>query len=65
MHPIGVPDWLNGKHDLLELIIGPEYIGDLSRALADHGTGIAADSTLMQQFPCHIGFCRDAVRSAA
>ncbi len=48
---IGVSDRLNDKHDLLELIISPEYIGDLSRALADHGTGIAADSTLMQQFP--------------
>jgi hypothetical protein len=61
---IGVGGERTAKHDLLELIIGAEHIGDLSRVLADPGTGITGDSDPMPPFPCHIGFCRNAISTA-
>ena len=62
---IGVGGGRTAKRDLLELIISAEHIGEISRVLADHGAGITCDYDTMPSFPCHIGFCRDAVSSAA
>jgi hypothetical protein len=53
------------KHDLLELIISAENVGELCSVLACGGTGITGGGDLRPSFPCHIGFCRDAVSSAA
>jgi hypothetical protein len=62
---IGVGGGRNTKRDLLELIISAEQIGELTRILADHNAGIVGDSDPMPSFPCHVGFCRNAVSSAA
>lgn len=50
--------------DLLELIIGVEHLGELSRVLASPGAAAAADPGSPRSFPCHIGFCRNAVTNA-
>lgn len=62
---IGIDDGQTAKRDLLELIIGPSYIGNLSRALTGQDISIAGGSDPVPSFPCHIGFCRNAISSAA
>jgi hypothetical protein len=62
---VGAGGGQSGQHDLIELIIGAEDIGHLSQALAGHYSGQDAESTGMPPFPCHIGFCRNAVNDAA
>jgi len=53
------------QRDLLELIIGSEHIGDLSRVLAGRGPATSGGTDQVPPFPCHIGFCRNAVNTAA
>jgi hypothetical protein len=51
--------------DLIELIINPEYVG---RALAGVKIRAMADTENTDElptFPCHIGFYRNAVHTAA
>lgn len=62
---IGVDDGQTAECDLLELIISAEHVGQLSRVLADYRAGIIGESDSVPSFPCHIGFCRNAVSSAA
>jgi hypothetical protein len=62
---VGAGGGQSGQHDLIELIIGAEDIGNLSQALAGHYSGQGAESAVMPAFPCHIGFCRNAVNDAA
>jgi hypothetical protein len=62
---IGIGGGRTAKRDILEVIISAEHIAELSRLLADRGGGITGDSDPGLSFPCHIGFCRNAVSSAA
>jgi len=56
--------------DLVELIIDPEHVGSALaamkiRATADAADADAASTDELPTFPCHIGFCRSAVHTAA
>lgn len=59
---IGTPGPNFGNYDLLELIIRPEHIANLGRVLAGYGT---RHTVTTQRFPCHIGFCSNAVKTVA
>lgn len=52
-------------HDLLELIVSAEDVQSLSRALSGHHTGLSDGSGPNSPFPCRIGFCRNAISTAA
>jgi hypothetical protein len=60
---IGAGSRQAGERDLLELIISPECIGDLNRILAAHGAEGNGDIDQVPPFPCHIGFCRNAINA--
>lgn len=62
---IGSRDEYAGKRDVLELIIGAEHVRSIGRALADGDATIIGYSEPVRTFPCHIGFCRNAVGTAA
>jgi hypothetical protein len=49
---------------LLELIISPEHVRQLNRALADYGTKGTWSSELVASFACNIGFRSMALSSA-
>jgi hypothetical protein len=59
---IGTPGPNSANYDLLELIIRPEHIANLGRVLADYKT---RHTVTAQRFPCHIGFCSNAVKTVA
>jgi hypothetical protein len=52
-------------HDLLELIVSAEDVRSLSRALSGHCPGLSDGSGPLPSFPCRIGFCRNAISTAA
>lgn len=62
---IGTAGRGNDQHDLLELVISADNIGNLIRGLADPGTADADCQSSVPPLPCRIGFCRDAIGPAA
>jgi hypothetical protein len=61
---IGVGGGQTSQRDLLELIISSEHIADLRQALASHSTETSGGTDQVPPFPCHIGFCRNAINAA-
>jgi hypothetical protein len=51
--------------DLVELIIDPELVGSALAAMKSRATADAGNTDEQPTFPCHIGFYRSAVHTAA
>jgi hypothetical protein len=51
--------------DLVELIINPEHVGSALAGMRIRATADTGDADETPTFPCHIGFYRSAVHTAA
>jgi hypothetical protein len=51
--------------DLVELIIDPEHVGRVLAGMKIRATAATVDSDERPTFPCHIGFYRSTVHTAA
>lgn len=68
---IGPNDGHGVANDMLELIVGASYAGQLSIVLAGQGATASQGAAAGEEhdpalpFPCRIGFCRNQVSPAA